>query len=543
MIGFPFDSHVTFESDGTPVYDRAITSAPLRKLIAKLLTDGILPNPSTNLQVEAGSGMNVVVNPGFAICAGGLKLEENQRTLAIQAADSNYDRIDTVVLRWNDNDSERICDLYIVEGIPAASPLRPELTRTESIWELGLADLFINKNSSAISNQRITDTRYESARCGIISAISEFDTTTLYQQVQADLAGFKASEQADFIKWFNDIKGQLSEDAAGNLQKQIGTLESLKTEVKTNLVNALNLVVDKTFGVIAKLGSADISKIGDGTVTGAIVNNKEAIEDVSQSLTNVNNSKKTYIRLVLPNIAADAKAVCDYINKNYLMGQITPMYSIEFDVVASNADWFSGVLSTDSNVDSNARTVWGIVQRRSISADNSTVYKYFGSGTGGAGTVSPFKSYDQGYAQGVTDADNRANANSTNYKTGYNNGYNAGKSDGALTGVSGCCIAGWRSIDAYSNNQWVSGWTGVNPNYFTLNGYGIVPKRNFTATVYWQGYNKRDIDFYSNGVMGHRDNGTSMNGVKMNFYAGTQCGFKTNDSGGGSLGAGFIVLN
>lgn len=288
MIGFPFDSHITFESDGTPVYDRAITSAPLRKLIAKLLTDGVLPNPSTNLQVEAGSGMNVVVNPGFAICAGGLKLEENQRTLAIQAADSNYDRIDTVVLRWNDNDSERICDLYIVEGIPAASPLRPELTRTESIWELGLADLFINKNSSAISNQRITDTRYETARCGIISAISEFDTTTLYQQVQADLAGFKASEQADFIAWFDDIKGQLSEDAAGNLQKQIGTLEALKTEVKTNLVNALNWVVDKTSGVIAKLGSADISKIGDGTVTGAIVNNKEAIEDVSQSLTNIN---------------------------------------------------------------------------------------------------------------------------------------------------------------------------------------------------------------------------------------------------------------
>lgn len=543
MIGFPFDSHVTFESDGTPVYDRAITSAPLRKLIAKLLTDGVLPNPSTNLQVEAGSGMNVVVNPGFAICAGGLKLEENQRTLAIQAADSNYDRIDTVVLRWNDNDSERICDLYIVEGIPAASPLRPELTRTESIWELGLADLFINKNSSAISNQRITDTRYETARCGIISAISEFDTTTLYQQVQADLAGFKASEQADFIAWFDDIKGQLSEDAAGNLQKQIGTLEALKTEVKTNLVNALNWVVDKTSGVIAKLGSADISKIGDGTVTGAIVNNKEAIEDVSQSLTNLNDSKKTYLRLVLPNLAADAKTVCDYINKNYLMGQIAPMYSVEFDVVASNADCFSGVLSTDSNVDSNARTVWGIVQRRSISADNSTLYKYFGSGAGGAGTVSPFKSYDQGYAQGVTDADNRANANSTNYKTGYNNGYNAGKSDGALTGVSGCCIAGWRSIDAYSNNQWVSGWTGVNPNYFTVNGYGIVPKRNFTATVYWQGYNKRDIDFYSNGVMGHRDNGTSMNGVKMNFYAGTQCGFKTNDSGGGSLGAGFIVLN
>lgn len=247
-------------------------------------------------------------------------------------------------------------------------------------------------------------------------------------------------------------------------------------------------------------------------------NLQDQCTQLNQSLTNVNNSKKTYIRLVLPNIAADAKAVCDYINKNYLMGQITPMYSIEFDVVASNEDWFSGVLSTDSNVDSNARTVWGIVQRRSISADNSTVYKYFGNGTGGAGTVSPFKRYEDG----------------------YNTGYAAGQSAGV---PSGSCIAGWRSIDSYSNGQWVTGWVGVNPNFFTVNSAGIIPVKNFTATVYWQGYNKRDIDFFSNGAMGHRDNGTSLDGVRMNFYAGTQCGFKTNDSGGGSLGAGFIVLN
>ena len=124
-----------------------------------------------------------------------------------------------------------------------------------------------------------------------------------------------------------------------------------------------------------------ISGIGDGTIAGAIEQN-------TQSLTNVNNSKKTYIKLALPNIAADAKTVCDYINKNYLMGQLTPMYSIEFDVVASNADFFSGVLSTDSNVDINSRTVWGIVQQRTASVENSTLYKYFASGTGGASSVS-----------------------------------------------------------------------------------------------------------------------------------------------------------
>ena len=115
---------------------------------------------------------------------------------------------------------------------------------------------------------------------------------------------------------------------------------------------------------------------------------KGGFDEVNQSLTNINKSKKTYLGLVLPNVAADAKTVCDYINKNYLMGQITPMYSIEFDVVASNADFFSGVLSTDSNVDINSRTVWGIVQQRTASVENSTLYKYFASGTGGAGSVS-----------------------------------------------------------------------------------------------------------------------------------------------------------
>lgn len=274
----------------------------------------------------------------------------------------------------------------------------------------------------------------------------------------------------------------------------------------------------KCVTAVATAEAFDQTKWNKTSFAALHANQEKKISENTQSLTNINNSKKTYINLALPNVTADAKAVCDYINKNYLLGQLSPAYTVEFDVVASNADWFSGTLSTDTTTLSPGRTVWGIVQQRTSSADNSTVYKYFGSGTGGAGTVSPFKRYEDG----------------------YNTGYAAGQSAGV---PSGSCIAGWRSIDSYSNGQWVTGWVGVNPNFFTVNSAGIVPTKNFTATVYWQGYNKRDIDFFSNGEMGHRDNGTSLDGVQMNFYAGTQCGFKTNDSGGGSLGAGFIVLN
>lgn len=247
MIGYPLDSQITFEPDGTPIYDRAISSAPLRKLIRELFSNGVLPNPSTNMQVIAGdTGMTVKVNPGFAIVNGCLKLEEATRTLEVQAASVGYDRIDTVVVRLNDEANARICDLYIREGVPATSPIRPELVRSGSVYEIGLADIFIPKNTSAISQSRITDTRYETARCGIISSVSQFDTTTLYNQIQSDLYGFKENEQQAFIDWFENLHYVLDGDVAGHLQNEI----------------------DATNDVI---GDTDISKIGN-SVTGAISN-------------------------------------------------------------------------------------------------------------------------------------------------------------------------------------------------------------------------------------------------------------------------------
>lgn len=222
MIGYPFNSHVTYDEHDTPIFDRAIDSGPLKNLIAKLFSNGVLPNPATNLQVvTGGEGMNVIVHAGFCIINGGLKLEDVDKTLVVQASDSTYPRIDTVVMRWNDNDEVRACDLYVVEGTPSANPVRPTLTRTASIYELGLADIIITAGSTTIDSFRITDTRYDTARCGIISSISEFDTSEIYAQIQADMAEFKTEEQQDFLDWFEEMKDQLSEDAAGNLQNQI----------------------------------------------------------------------------------------------------------------------------------------------------------------------------------------------------------------------------------------------------------------------------------------------------------------------------------
>ena len=172
MEAFPFDSELTFDDHDNPIYDRAVSSQPLRELIRGLFSTGVMPNPSTCLQVSAGTdGMTVQVAAGFAVVDGGLCRETETRTLEVTAADNTYDRIDTVVLRWNENVDVRTADLYVVAGTPAVNPVRPTLQRNNSVYEIGLADVFITKRVATITNDKITDTRYDSARCCIVSSV------------------------------------------------------------------------------------------------------------------------------------------------------------------------------------------------------------------------------------------------------------------------------------------------------------------------------------------------------------------------------------
>lgn len=236
MIGFPFDSHVTYDEEGNPIYDRAISSAPYRKLLRELFSTGIMPTRSDNMQVAAGEGMSVLIRPGFAVVEGCLKLEEDTRTLLVQAADSTLDRIDTVVLRLDSNDSARVCDFYIVQGVPSLVPIRPELTRTGSIYEIGLADVLISKSSSKISDSKISDTRFEAQRCGVVSSISEIDTSTLDQQIRA----WSQEQQEEFSAWVESIKNILDESTAGHLQTQIDELRESAAGAKELISDAFD---------------------------------------------------------------------------------------------------------------------------------------------------------------------------------------------------------------------------------------------------------------------------------------------------------------
>lgn len=244
---YPLDSVVTYDALGTPQYDRAVTSETLRSILHVMLTDGVFLEDDIDMQVTATGSMNVQVGKGYCVVRGAQKIFETANVVQIPASNT-LNRIDTIVARLDLNQDVRDVVLDVVKGTPSSTPVAPELTRTSSIWEIGLANVKVTANSSVIAQENITDTRLDTNRCGLVSSLMSFDTTSLYDQIQADLLTFKdvneadfenwstaqknewlnwiALNEADFLAWYQRMKDQLSEDAAGNLQLQIDALNS-----------------------------------------------------------------------------------------------------------------------------------------------------------------------------------------------------------------------------------------------------------------------------------------------------------------------------
>ena len=197
MQSYPFTSQVTYDEQGLPLYDRAVDSEFLRSVNKQYYSDGVFYDQSDRLQVMADTGMQVKVSPGCVHIQGAIGIEPNQRTLVVQASDEQ-DRIDTVVARLDLTLGVRSVDLYIVKGTPSESPQPPVLTRDSTIWELGLANLFVAKNVSTISQQRITDTRLDPSRCGQVGATVQppFDTGAFFSQLEASIRTHQQDAEA-----------------------------------------------------------------------------------------------------------------------------------------------------------------------------------------------------------------------------------------------------------------------------------------------------------------------------------------------------------
>lgn len=184
MISWPWDSIVEGyeEETGFPIYDRAYRAEQLREIMLRVFSEGVFAETPEAFVVRA-NGMGVKISKGTCHIRGDIGLEDEETTLFITPS-SSQNRIDTIVLRWDNNIDARHIILDVKQGTPAKNPQRPSLTRIESVWELGLADIYVTAGASSIASNKITDTRLETERCGIVTPFTTIDTTSFFQQIR-----------------------------------------------------------------------------------------------------------------------------------------------------------------------------------------------------------------------------------------------------------------------------------------------------------------------------------------------------------------------
>jgi len=241
-----FNSEIIgYDAENMPVFDRAEEASFFAKYFSQFISNGVFPNPSTNMQVLATEGMEVKVDAGVCYINGYMGWVEPFEILEIEESDLQA-RIDRIVARLDFAD--RSINLFIKKGTPRGNPVAPDLQRDYDIYEIGLADIRVNANAIEIAQEHITDLRLNTELCGIVAnQLQHVDTTTIFNQYmdwlkrimqegEEKLINAEKNFEENFNTWFKTVQNVLDGDVAGNLYNLITT--------KADKKKTLNITID-----------------------------------------------------------------------------------------------------------------------------------------------------------------------------------------------------------------------------------------------------------------------------------------------------------
>lgn len=259
------------------INDRKYDAQQMGAIFDGVINDGIFATIGDAFEVKATTGKVVTVGTGK--CWFNHTWTVNDALLPITLPDSDQllNRIDAIVIEVNNDISVRDNSIKVLTGEPSKSvkPLKPSLTKENGVYQYALCYISRAANSTEIKQDDIEEARgFETP---FVTALMEtIDPTTLVEQwtaklntylangeaeidefkdaKESELEQFKtdkttdlnewyivtkqhmaditselniwtAGEKATIMAWFDNVKGQLSEDPAMNLQIQIDANE------------------------------------------------------------------------------------------------------------------------------------------------------------------------------------------------------------------------------------------------------------------------------------------------------------------------------
>ncbi|MBP3851261.1 MAG: hypothetical protein J6D36_01820 [Erysipelotrichaceae bacterium] len=209
-------------------------------------TAGVVNATGSDFKVTP-DGINVTVSPGFAHLKdavgsyGSLVFGSTESEHLIGQVADTTDRYDYVSVRYTKSDNA--VDIHYVVG----TNQRPTPVRTSTVWELIVAIIHVRANSSSITANDIEDTRMNQELCGFcVDNLQQIPTDTYEEQLRE----FVTNEQSTFNVWFETIKGQLDEDAAGHLQNEIDEINTQLSALQSTVTTALAEINTKLESIV-----------------------------------------------------------------------------------------------------------------------------------------------------------------------------------------------------------------------------------------------------------------------------------------------------
>lgn len=194
--------------------DRKYDAEDISRMFDGLITDGVIGSVGNNFAVKASSGNTVSVSSGRAWFNHTWTYNDAPMLLDCGAAASLLGRYDAVVLEVNNAPDKRVNSIKVIAGTAATNPEKPTLENSEYLHQYPLAYILRDAGASSITQSKIENAVGTSA-CPICTGVLK--SLNIDQQM--------AQWDAEFEEWFEDAKGTLSGDVAGNLLNKISETE------------------------------------------------------------------------------------------------------------------------------------------------------------------------------------------------------------------------------------------------------------------------------------------------------------------------------
>lgn len=249
--------------DSTTDDKRIYQAADFARFHAQIIGNGVSNTSSLpDLEVTARDNMSVALGAGYMFANGYMYENDSTMTIKHDIADSTNDRIDRVVIQFNNDPTERKIFSYIKKGTPSSNPVPPSVERTEYIHEMSVAQIRIISGKSYIEQPEITDERANDSVCGYIPLhniyrglnINEYGSIEMpnqsYVEIRKDNTGYVWEDGKKTIPLINPITDKQSEIKENAFQpKQSGVymiwiqLRVSESEIQTKNLEGADMQV------------------------------------------------------------------------------------------------------------------------------------------------------------------------------------------------------------------------------------------------------------------------------------------------------------